>query len=209
MPHEIDEKSSRQKTLWIMQIAAAVGIVLLLALIYRLQSLDTPPAPLTLKPFHAPQQLYRKDPPALQWSDANKHVHRLADLTGHIVVASVWTTWCEPCLRELPTLNQLFAKIDDPLFEMIGLNADTDASQQQTALNFWQKENLSFETHFLEKASFTPENIPTNYILDQTGKVVFEEVGAMDWSVPEAEAFIRKLLQAAQPESEPDSQESE
>jgi thiol-disulfide isomerase/thioredoxin len=209
MPHDIDEAKSRRKTLLIMQVAAVIGILLLLGLLYHLQAVDVPSAPLVLKPFHAPQQPYRKDPPALQWYDSNKQVHRLGELTGHVVIASVWAYWCEPCLRELPTLNELFSRIDDPRLEMLGLNSDTDATQQQGALDFWQKEGLSFENFHLTHESFVPENIPTNYVLDQKGQVVFDEFGALDWAAPEAESFIRKLLQAIPPENEQDSQESE
>lgn len=33
--------------------------------------------------------------------------HRLSDYAGRVVVLNFWATWCQPCLKELPELEQL------------------------------------------------------------------------------------------------------
>jgi thiol-disulfide isomerase/thioredoxin len=33
--------------------------------------------------------------------------HRLSDYAGKVVVLNFWATWCAPCLKELPDLEQL------------------------------------------------------------------------------------------------------
>ncbi|WP_286019484.1 TlpA disulfide reductase family protein, partial [Candidatus Venteria ishoeyi] len=35
--------------------------------------------------------------------------HKLSDYQGKWVVLNYWATWCPPCLRELPTLNDFHA----------------------------------------------------------------------------------------------------
>src|SRR5262245_17807185 len=38
---------------------------------------------------------------------ADDSPHRLSDLRGKVVVLNLWATWCGPCRRELPAINQL------------------------------------------------------------------------------------------------------
>lgn len=50
----------------------------------------------------------------------------LADYRGKLVVLNVWATWCEPCRRELPNLQQLSVALDSKHFAVLGMAEDED-----------------------------------------------------------------------------------
>lgn len=39
--------------------------------------------------------------------DARGNGHRLSDYQGKWVLVNYWATWCGPCIKEIPELNQL------------------------------------------------------------------------------------------------------
>jgi thiol-disulfide isomerase/thioredoxin len=45
--------------------------------------------------------------------DPSGNMLRLGDLRGHPIILHFWSTWCEPCRAELPTLEALTHQITD------------------------------------------------------------------------------------------------
>lgn len=177
-----------------MKIAAGVLLVLLLGLVYHLQQIPEPLSEIPLAEFKAPSDPYRNPAPDFQWQDGNGHSKSLKDYAGKVVILVVWAHWCAPCLKEIPTLQQLYARLADPELEIIGVNADTDETEKKSALDFWQSEGISFGIGFLSKSSSRPEQVPTTFIIDRDGQAVFESQKALDWTSPAAEMFLRRLI---------------
>ncbi len=47
-------------------------------------------------------------------------------LTGKTVVLNFWATWCQPCLKEIPELQQLAT---DDLLEVVGIALDEEGAR--------------------------------------------------------------------------------
>lgn len=59
--------------------------------------------------------------PDLTLPDLAGRTVRSADLTGRPLILSFWATWCQPCLREIPLLEELHA---DPRFRLVTVALD-------------------------------------------------------------------------------------
>ncbi|WP_281541612.1 TlpA family protein disulfide reductase [Maribacter aestuarii] len=99
---------------------------------------------------------------------------------GRVTFISYWATWCPPCIVELPSIQELYndygAKIDFVLITK---------EKPEVVERFLKKKQLNLPVVFPNME--TPESllersIPTNYLIDQTGKVVMKEKGEGDWS---------------------------
>src|ERR1700738_968171 len=49
--------------------------------------------------------------PAISLADTNGHSVELSELRGKLVLVNLWATWCEPCLREMPSLERLQSRL--------------------------------------------------------------------------------------------------
>src|SRR5690349_14474389 len=53
--------------------------------------------------------------PQAGFTDADGKPVSLADFKGKPAVANLWATWCQPCLKEMPSLDRLQANLGDRL----------------------------------------------------------------------------------------------
>jgi len=63
------------------------------------------------------------------------------DLEGRPLLINFWATWCAPCLKELPQLNELAEEAGDSL-AVVGVSLDQDPAQLQ---KFLKQAKLNFD----------------------------------------------------------------
>ena len=63
--------------------------------------------------------------PDLAFDDASGKTRKLSEWQGKTVLVNLWATWCVPCRKEMPALDQLQAKLGGDKFEVVAINIDT------------------------------------------------------------------------------------
>ncbi|WP_027078707.1 TlpA family protein disulfide reductase [Maribacter antarcticus] len=107
---------------------------------------------------------------------------------GRVAFLSYWATWCPPCIAELPSIQKLHVDYGDKMDFILLTNEDPAVVRR-----FLEKQRYKLPVYF--PSITTPEvlyetSIPTNYIIDASGKIIIKETGAADWNSPK----VRKLL---------------
>ena len=51
--------------------------------------------------------------PAVSFADLAGNPASLSEFAGKIVLVNLWATWCEPCLREMPSLERMQLRLGD------------------------------------------------------------------------------------------------
>jgi tetratricopeptide (TPR) repeat protein/peroxiredoxin len=115
-----------------------------------------------------------------------------ADLKGKIIVVNVWTTWCGPCVKEMPELQTLYKKYEnDSEVAVITINSEEDAA---TIQKFMTEKKYDFPVLLSgEYFSKNPVNVfPTTWFVDKGGKIVYTQIGytkflaeEFDWRIEE------------------------
>jgi thiol-disulfide isomerase/thioredoxin len=135
---------------------------------------------------------------APEWSlpTPGEEVHRLADHQGQVVLLNFWASWCAPCREELPTLEALHQELGDEGLAIIGVNVDPGDAKRAGRLA--EQRGLSFGVlHDREQrvaSNYGVLGYPTTVVIDRAGWIVLSELGAWDWSHPDAVAWLRELL---------------
>lgn len=62
--------------------------------------------------------------PDLRLSNVDGRVISLSDLRGKVVLIQFWATWCEPCKRAIPVLNDIDAQFDDSEVVVLAISVD-------------------------------------------------------------------------------------
>ena len=116
---------------------------------------------------------------------------RIADFKGKPLLLNLWASWCAPCVKELPTLDQLSRKTG---IQVLAVSQDTGPHASVvaflnahgiTVLKPYQDPNMSLS------GSLGPDTVlPTSILVDANGKEVWRYVGDLDWTGPEAAKLL-------------------
>jgi thiol-disulfide isomerase/thioredoxin len=139
----------------------------------------------------------RPPAPAAAVSDVDGAQVPLSALKGKVVLVNFWATWCAPCLKEMPALDRLQARIgrDDFLVAAVSI----DRGGRDAAMPWLEDHGIKNLTLYLDPQSraalaFRVTELPVSVILDRAGNVVGRMVGPAEWDAPEAEALVRHVV---------------
>jgi thiol-disulfide isomerase/thioredoxin len=94
----------------------------------------------------------------------------LDKLRGQVVMVNFWASWCEPCRKEFPLLDQIYKKYKPAGFTLIGVNVEPDAKDAE---GFIAKTPVSFPIAFDKDSSVSKlyhvSGMPTTVLVDRKG----------------------------------------
>ena len=129
--------------------------------------------------------------------DIDGNIHQLSHYRGKVLIVNFWATWCPPCRDEMPSMEQAFQKIKNSNIVMLAVNVGEDAD---TIFTFTADYDVSFPL-LMDKDSTIIKQwpvvaLPTSYIVDPQGHLVYRAVGGRDWH---DEQMINKLKALLKP----------
>ncbi len=104
-------------------------------------------------------------------STAGKNI-RLLEQRGDIIVLNFWASWCGPCRKEMPILQNLHNKYKDLGVQVWGVNVE---QENKAGRNFIADLDIDFPI-FFDASNKVPEAyqieaMPTTVIIGKRGKV--------------------------------------
>jgi len=143
----------------------------------------------------------RIDPPRsvpdFSLPDMDGELHTLQDYRGKVVLINFWATWCPPCRREMPALEKLYNTLADEGFAVLAINQWEDSDHvfaYMGDLNVFPSFPILFDPESRISAEFGVKGLPTSFLLDKQGRVVYRAVGGRAFDHPKVEQTIRGLL---------------
>lgn len=113
----------------------------------------------------------------------------MAKFQNKTVFINFWATWCKPCIQEMPTIERAQAQLIDK--DIVFLMASNESVERIVEFR-----NISkFQFHFVQVKNLEALNIqalPTTFIFNQQGELVFAEAGFRMWDTPENIRLITK-----------------
>jgi thiol-disulfide isomerase/thioredoxin len=134
--------------------------------------------------------------PAVSLTEPGGATVDLADFKGKLVLVNFWATWCEPCLREMPSIERLQSRLGDRI-AVLAVSEDRGGSKAVDP--FVEKLGLKSVKIYVDPKSavgrlFEVRGLPTSFLIDRDGKVVGRVEGAAEWDSPKIMAVIQPLL---------------
>ncbi|GMQ86892.1 MAG: TlpA disulfide reductase family protein [Gammaproteobacteria bacterium] len=128
--------------------------------------------------------------------DLNSKLVRLSDFRGKVVLLNFWATWCPPCRKEMPSMQQLYQAYKDKGLEIVAVSVDTTSPGEVRA--FVEELGLTFpvlhDRDSLVSRLYSNPGVPSSYLIDPQGKVAYRVLGEYDWFDENAINVVEKLL---------------
>lgn len=120
---------------------------------------------------------------------------RLADYRGKVVMMNFWASWCGPCRKELPLLNNLYTQYKDLDFVILGVNVDSDSSLADKLLKDIKVDfPILLDPKSDVSSQYKVEAMPSSFFIDRNGNLRFLHRGFEDGTEKTYEAHIRALI---------------
>ncbi|MGI6188792.1 MAG: TlpA family protein disulfide reductase [Clostridiales bacterium] len=153
---------------------------------------------------------YEAEAPLLDFEavDLNGNKVKLSDYEGSIVFLNFWGTWCPPCRREMPHMEQFYKEYKEKGVVLLAvsptsveLRGGKDAEEAEKRVrDFIESNGYTFPV-LLDKddqawAIYQQSGVPVNYVIDRDGIIRYLKIGAF-LNKEEMERFV-KAVEAVQ-----------
>ena len=160
-------------------------------------------------------------PPQLDFRTYKSHqTLHWSDLKNHVVVLEFWATWCQPCIENVPKINELVQRYSERPVSFISITYETDDMVETFLKKHPMHTTIGLDNDFAMFRSYKAWGIPMTVVVNASGKIacvihpnklnetVLDEVlanriprvePARPWSDPKgAEEYFRSLVRKAE-----------
>ena len=119
----------------------------------------------------------------------------LAGLRGQVVLINFWATWCGPCRKEMPFLEQIQRRYTPLGFTMLGINVEEDTRMMDA---FLKDVPVTFPI-LLDPANgisklYNVSAMPSTVIVDRKGRLRYLHQGYQPGDENKYQDMIRQLV---------------
>lgn len=133
--------------------------------------------------------------PELNLADTRGEIHRVEDYRGKVVLVNFWASWCPPCIKEMPGLQQLQTKLAGRPFSILAVNV---GEKRYEVWKFTKLVDFTLPTPLdTQKQAFNAWQatvLPTSFLLDTRGRIRYRVQGDLEWDSTAVTALIEELL---------------
>ena len=134
--------------------------------------------------------------PATVFKDANDADKTLTDFAGKVLIVNFWATWCAPCVKEMPALDRLNAKLGGKDFQVVAINQERNGPK--VAKPFAEKQGWKLPVYLDAATGFYRDaklrGLPTSIIIGKNGQELGRVEGEVVWDSPAVEKMVQDLI---------------
>jgi thiol-disulfide isomerase/thioredoxin len=144
--------------------------------------------------------LVKEDRPAvphLIFKDSLGSKVNLSKWQGRVVLLNLWATWCAPCRKEMPTLNDVQKQLGSKDFEVVALSVDRKGLEASAA--FLKETGANSLGLYIDETTTSLNmlqalGLPVTLLIDRKGREIGRLLGPAEWNSAEAIALMKAAL---------------
>jgi peroxiredoxin len=102
----------------------------------------------------------------------------VSDFADKVVLLNFWATWCPPCKKEIPDFIEVYSEYRDRGVVFIGISNEDTGTLRSFAEDFGINYHILVDNKNIT-GQWGIRAIPTTFILNGDGRIIFENVGMM------------------------------
>ena len=127
----------------------------------------------------------------IKMRDLNDHPIDPQQFKDKVVFINFWATWCAPCIAEMPSIQNVSTQVPSDKIQF--LLASNETVERITTFRKRQKISLQF-VQLENQEEIGIQVLPTTYIINAKGELVFSEAGSRQWDSPENIELLNKII---------------
>jgi thiol-disulfide isomerase/thioredoxin len=120
---------------------------------------------------------------------------RLAEQRGQVVMLNFWASWCGPCRKEMPLLDEMQKRYGDAGFRLYGVNVEEDNADAKKLL---KELGVTFPVLFDPQSKVSSlygvDSMPFTVLIDKKGKLRVVHRGYKEGDENKYREHIRELI---------------
>lgn len=119
----------------------------------------------------------------------------LNEYKGKLVYLDFWASWCTPCRKSFPWMNEMYSKYHNKGLEILAVNLDKDNKQVHKFLSRYSASfKIAFDTTGKSAEKFRVSAMPTSFLIDRNGKIIMSHPGFRKKDKDKMEQLIQSNL---------------
>ncbi|GIU02536.1 MULTISPECIES: TlpA family protein disulfide reductase [Shewanella] len=132
----------------------------------------------------------------IDFKDQQQNPVNLEQYQGKLVMVNLWATWCAPCIKEIPAMQDIKVRNQDKDFALVPISIDEDPSN---IAPFFAEHGFEDYATWIDPEKnidyiMPADLIPASFILDGQGNLVGFVRGYIDWTDDGVQPFIDDLI---------------
>jgi thiol-disulfide isomerase/thioredoxin len=122
-------------------------------------------------------------------------VYDTSQFRGKVVYIDFWASWCAPCAKSFPFLNQMHSALKDKGLQVIGVNLDENPEDAKAFLtNYPVDFFVTKDTGEQCARKFDVKAMPSSYLVDRNGIVRHVHFGFRPGEAEDVRKRVEQLL---------------
>ncbi|HEV8081228.1 MAG TPA: TlpA disulfide reductase family protein [Chitinophagaceae bacterium] len=147
----------------------------------------------SLKEKSVPTSQLMREIDKIRLTDLQGHAVSINQYKGKTIFINFWATWCKPCIQEMPSIKEAQHILQKE--NIIFLMASDESTEQ--IKDFSNTHEYKFNYVRIENSEeMNVQALPTTFIYNNNGKLVFSETGSRKWNDKNNIDLILKIANA-------------
>ena len=120
---------------------------------------------------------------------------RLAEQRGQVVMLNFWASWCGPCRKEMPLLDEMSKRYSSAGFVLYGVNVEEDnADAKKLIKELGVTFPILYDTESKASSLYGVDAMPTTVVIDKKGEIRYINRGYKAGDENKYRDQIRELI---------------
>ena len=138
--------------------------------------------------------LSAEEAPGFELGGIDKQV-KLSEYKGKVVYLDFWASWCGPCRKSFPWMNEMQSRFKGKGFRVIAVNLDEKRSDADKFINQLKPNfDIAFDPTGEVAGVYELQGMPSAYLIDRGGKLHSVHLGFRSKDIASLEHEIETLL---------------
>jgi thiol-disulfide isomerase/thioredoxin len=103
---------------------------------------------------------------------------RLAEQRGNVVMLNFWASWCGPCRKEMPLLDEMYQRYSKAGFMLYGVNVEKNTTDAEKLLrDLGTNFPILWDGDSVVSKLYSVNAMPTTIMIDKDGNIRYVNRG--------------------------------